>query len=207
MNLFFYKALERIPQGITVALEFVGPLGLSLLLSRKWTDLLWATLAIAGVILLLPLEKTQAYLDPLGVAFALMAGLCWAFYIFFAQRVGSSLGTSAVAMGMCIACLVTFPLGLQKHGSSLFTFQVIPLALGIALLSSVIPYSLELSALKKIPAKTFGILMSLEPVVATLVAYLLAQEKVRASKKVITQSCSLQLHPLVQARAVGKRLS
>jgi inner membrane transporter RhtA len=184
MNLLFYKALEYLPQGITVALEFTGPLGLSLFLSRKKLDLLWAFLAIAGVYFVLPLQSTDAPISGLGVLLALGAGVCWALYILISQKISTTtLGTRSIALGMSVASLVTLPFGLLQKGKELFHLQELPLMIAVALLSSVIPYTLELSAMKKIPTKTFGILMSLEPAIAALVAYLFLNENLNLLQK------------------------
>lgn len=182
MNLLFYKALQSIPQGVTVALEFTGPLGLSILLSRKWTDFLWALLASIGLLTLLPLQATSEALAPIGIAYALAAGLFWAIYIYFGEKVGGIKGSTAIAWGMALASLISLPFGLYTNGLALFNPSLLPIMLAIALLSSVIPYSLELHALKKIPAKTFGILMSLEPALAVLCAYVFLQEKITAQQ-------------------------
>ncbi len=178
MNLCFYKALEYIPQGLTVAIEFTGPLVLACILSKKKMDFLWIALAAIGLVLILPIKNVDTALPPLGILFALAAGFFWALYIYFGKKVGTDLGTSAIALTMCCACLITLPLGLYSQGAHLFQKDHIPLAIGIALLSSVIPYSLELFALKKIPAKTFGVLLSLEPAVAVLSGFLFLSEKI-----------------------------
>lgn len=177
MNLLFYLAIARIPLGIGVALEFTGPLAVALFFSRKRSDLLWVALTIAGIVLLLPDMRSVDALDPVGVALALGAGACWAGYILFGQRAGSlASGGVTVALGMAVAASFLLPLGLFSAGQSLLSWQVIPLAIGVAALSSAIPYSLEMVALKKLPAQTFSVLMSLEPAIAALAGFLFLAE-------------------------------
>jgi inner membrane transporter RhtA len=178
MNLTFYIALQRIPLGIAVALEFVGPLSVALFASRKKMDFLWAALAIVGIILILPLQETSTHLDLIGVTFALIAGLFWGLYIIFGQKIGAALpGGVAVSTGMLVAAVVTLPFGVATEGASLFQVQVLPVALTVALFSSAIPYALEMIALKKMARKTFGIFMSIEPALAALSGFLILSEK------------------------------
>lgn len=169
MNLLFFQALERIPLGVAVALEFVGPLAVALGASRRRRDFLWAALAIAGLGLLLPFNRLSAGLDGLGAAYALAAGACWALYIVFGKRVGGSVpGGIATTLGMTCALALALPIGWAHAGSALFDPRLIPLGLAIGILSSALPYSLEMIALKALPTQTFGILMSLEPAIAAL---------------------------------------
>lgn len=177
MNLLFYLAIARIPLGIAVALEFTGPLAVALFSSRRRLDLLWVALALAGILLLLP-DMTQVdALDPLGVVLALAAGSCWAGYILFGQRAGSlASGGVTVALGMTIAACFLVPIGVATAGSALLSWQVIPLAIAVAALSSALPYSLEMVALKSLPAKSFSVLMSLEPAIAALAGFILLSE-------------------------------
>ncbi|CAM6054839.1 unnamed protein product [Sphagnum tenellum] len=183
MNLLFYEALVRIPLGPAVALEFTGPLSVALLLSRKKKDFLWVTLAAIGLLLLLPTGGTMG-LDLIGCAFALGAGGCWAMYILFGQKAGSSSlsGGRITALGMFAATLVILPVALFQEGLKLFQPSFLPLALAVALLSSAIPYTLEMSVLKKMPAKTFGILMSLEPAIAATLGLIFLSEKLYLSQ-------------------------
>jgi inner membrane transporter RhtA len=171
MNLLFYLALERIPLGITVALEFMGPLTIALAASRRILDFFWALLAVVGILLILPISPTAGKFDLLGVFFAVAAGACWALYILFGQRVGNTLNSArATALGMLVATLLVLPVGLffLPHTNRLLNVQIMPLAFLTGLLSSVLPYLLEMIALKRLPVKTFGVLMSLEPAVAAL---------------------------------------
>lgn len=168
MNLLFYQALDRIPLGVAVALEFVGPLAIALATSRRREDYLWALVAILGLGLLLPINGLSS-LDPVGAAFALGAGGCWALYIVFGKRLGTSLpGGLAATLGMACALAVTFPFGWAHAGPALFAPALLPLGLAIGILSSALPYSLEMVALRALPTQTFGILMSLEPAIAAL---------------------------------------
>lgn len=169
MNLLFYLALDRIPLGIAVALEFIGPLSVALLASRRYWDLFWVLLAIAGIYLVMPLQQASGNLDPLGVFLALGAGVCWAAYIIFGQKAGSSLGGGRVtALGMFVAALIVLPVGMVYGELGSIDMDIMPFALAVAILSSALPYSLEMISLKRLPAKTFGILMSIEPALAAL---------------------------------------
>ncbi len=169
MNLLFYMALGRIPLGIAVAIEFVGPLSVALLSSKKNLDFLWAAMAAIGIILILPLTKISQPVDPLGILYALGAGICWAMYIVFGKKAGSSVHSGTVAaLGMVVAAMFTVPFGIISAGPLLFDKKILPTAVAVAVLSGALPYSLEMFALKKLPTNTFGILMSLEPVFAAL---------------------------------------
>lgn len=177
MNFSFYFALERIPLGVAVALEFTGPLAVAILSSQKKVDYLWAVLAGIGIMLLLPVNVSSQALDPLGMFFALFAGLCWALYIIFGKKAGNDLsGGVAASMGMLIAALIVLPLGVASEGERLLTYSALPLALMVALFGSALPYTLEMFALKKMPQKTFGVLMSMEPAIASLMGLLFLSE-------------------------------
>lgn len=178
MNLLFYLALERIPLGIAVALEFTGPLAVALLMSRKKLDLLWAVLAALGIWFILPHQSSEGALDIIGIFFALGAGVCWALYILFGQRAGQKVqGGTVTAVGMVFASLVTLPFGLIEAGTSLLNWSILPLGILVAILSSALPYSLEMLTLRRIPAKTFGVLMSVEPAVAALIGLIFLKEQ------------------------------
>ena len=172
MNLLFYMALERIPLGIAVALEFTGPLAISILHSKKATDFLWAILAAVGIYLILPVSYSQSSIDLLGAFYALGAGVCWALYIFFGQKAGEGEHTGAVtSLGMLMAALVVLPASFLLSPTPLYTPGTLPKLVLVAVLSSALPYSLEMISLKKLPTKTFGILMSIEPAIATLAGF------------------------------------
>ncbi|MDX2646877.1 DMT family transporter [Streptomyces sp. PA03-1a] len=174
MNLCFYLALARIPLGIAVTVEFLGPLAVALAGSRRWLDAFWALLAAGGVVLLM---EGRGELDLAGFLFALAAGTCWGLYIL----VGAALGRrttegNGLALGMAVAALVAVPFGVTDSGTALIQPWVLAAGLGVALLSSVIPYSLDLEALRRIPPRVFGILMSLEPAMAALVGFVVLHE-------------------------------
>jgi len=171
MNTCFYLALDRIPLGIAVTLEFVGPLGVALALSRHRIDLLWAALAGLGILLLTPLPGSD--LDPLGCALAVLAGGFWAAYILIAERIGRRFpGGQGLALAMVVAgAALLFP-GIAEAGEALLSPALLAGGLAIAILSSVIPYSLELEALRRLARGTFGVLMSLEPAVAATVGFI-----------------------------------
>ena len=177
MNLTFYFALERIPLGLAVTLEFIGPLALSIFLSRKKIDFFWAILAGVGIYMVMPASELSKGLDPIGIFFALFAGFFWAFYIFFGQKASRNIheGT-ATSIGMAFAALVVIPFGLGIDGSKLLDVNILPMGLFVAVLSSALPYTLEMYSLKKMPTKTFGILMSLEPAVALIVGIIFLHE-------------------------------
>ena len=176
MNLLFYYSLARIPLGLAVTLEFVGPLGLALAGSRRWGDVVWALLAAAGIVLIAPWHGRG--LDLLGLTFALAAGGCWAAYIVLGQRTAAVLpGQQAVAIGMLFATLPVLPLGIASGGLFGLTPHLLLLACLLALFSSVLPFSLEMQALRTMPTRTFSILMSLEPVAAVLSGWLLLGER------------------------------
>ncbi len=177
MNLLFYLALERIPLGVAVALEFTGPLAVALFSSRQLLDFVWALLAALGIVMILPLTAVSTELDLLGALFALAAGGFWALYIVFGKKAGEGThGGPTAAVGMLFAALVTFPFGVVDAGAKLLHWQVLPLGLAVAIFSSALPYSLEMVSLKRIPIKTFGILMSLEPMVAALAGAVFLKE-------------------------------
>lgn len=177
MNLLFYLSLKTIPLGIAVALEFTGPLGLALLSSRRLLDFTWIALAVFGLWLLLPTGQSAVPLDPVGMGLALAAGLCWALYIVFGQKAGAEHGKQTVALGTIVAALLVFPIGLWQAGGSLFAPELLPIALTVAVLSSALPYSLEMVALTRLPARTFSTLMSMEPAIAALSGLLFLSER------------------------------
>ena len=182
MNFVFYMALRTLPLGIAVALEFTGPLAVALVGSRRRTDFLWIALAVLGLMFLLPLSRTEGAVDPVGVAFALAAGLCWALYIIFGQKAGRAHGPAASAWGMLIAASFTVPLGLALTGGGILSPAVLPMGFAVAVLSSAFPYTLEMIALRKLATKTFGTLMSLEPAIAALAGLVFLSERLTATQ-------------------------
>lgn len=166
MNLLFYLSLARIPLGVAVTIEFLGPLSVALLGSRRLLDVVWAVMAAGGVVLL---ARSGGDVDLVGVLLAAGAGACWAGYILLSHRLGSrTSGGSGLAAAMVIAAVIAVPFGVAEAGSALLSPAVLLAGLAVALLSSVIPYSLELDALRKIPPRVFGVLMSMEPAVAAV---------------------------------------
>jgi inner membrane transporter RhtA len=179
MNLSFYNAIHRIPLGIAVTIEFVGPLGVALAGSRKPVDLLWVALAVGGIVALTRGETHG--LDGLGAAFALLAGILWAGYILLNARVGRAFerGTG-LALAMCVATLVAAPVGLAQGGSHLLEARSLALGAAVGMLSSAIPYSFELEALRRIATSLFGVLMSLEPAMAALAGLIVLGQSLSA---------------------------
>ncbi len=171
MNTSFYLSLDRIPLGIAVTLEFVGPLGVAFALTRSRGDLVWAALAAAGILLLAP--DLGAGLDALGVALALLAGVFWAAYILLSARVGRAFaGGDGLALAMLVSAVLILPAGIVAGGADLLSAEVLAIGLAVAMLSSAIPYSLELEALRRLPRSTFGVLMSLEPAIAATIGFI-----------------------------------
>jgi len=167
MNLLFYMAIRTVPLGIAVALEFTGPLALAMLSSRQPIDFVWIALAVLGLFALLPLQGARD-IDPSGAIYALGAGTCWAFYIFFGQKAGAGRGSEVVAAAVAIAAILVVPIGIAEAGATLLQPSLIVPGLAIAILSTALPYSLEMAAMTKLPAKTFGTLMSLQPAFGAL---------------------------------------
>jgi len=180
MNLSFYLALARIPLGIAVTVEFLGPLAVALAGSRRWLDAFWGLLAAGGVVLLM---GGRGDLNLVGSLFALAAGTCWGLYIL----VGAALGRhttegNGLALGMSVAALVAVPFGVAHSGTALMRPRVLVAGLGVALMSSAIPYSLDLEALRRLPPRVFGILMSLEPAMAAFIGLIVLQESLHRSQ-------------------------
>ncbi len=174
MNVAFYQSLQRLPIGLCVTIEFIGPLSVALWHSHRRLDLLWVALAAFGIVLLNPFSGE---LDALGVLLALVAGACWAAYIVLGQRLGNVLPSSqGLAMSMAFAALFIAPVGLQDALPAFTDWQLCLSAFGVALLSSVLPYSFEIEALRRMSAKLFGILLSLEPAVAAVCGWLWLSE-------------------------------
>ena len=170
MNSLFYLSIARIPTGVAVAIEFSGPLLVALLHSRRWIDGLWVALAAVGVVLLSPLRTDN--LDPWGVTFALLAGVAWGAYIVLSARMGRVFqGGEGLALSMAVGGLVLLPLGLAADGWTMLSPHILALGLGVAVLASALPYSLEMAALRRLPVHVFGVLLSLEPAIASTVSF------------------------------------
>jgi inner membrane transporter RhtA len=176
MNLTFYESVDRLPLGIAVTIEFVGPLAVAVAGSRSRLDVLWVVLAATGIVLLAS-PWSEAAPDALGVGFALAAGACWAAYIVLAQRSGQHFaGARGLALAMVVATLVPLVPGIVQGGADLLGREVLALGLAAAVMSSVIPYSLETEALRRMPRNVFGVLMSLEPAVAALAGFIVLSQ-------------------------------
>ncbi|MFI5822744.1 EamA family transporter [Streptomyces rishiriensis] len=183
MNGLFYQALDRIPLGVAVTLEVLGPLALSVVVSRRALNLVWAALALAGVFLLGGAGGGGGLgaLDPVGVAFALGAGVMWAAYIVFSARTGRRFPQAdGLALAMAVGALLFLPLGLAESGAKLADPVTLGLGAGVAVLSSVLPYTLELLALRRLPASTFAVMMSLEPALAATAGFLVLDQALSA---------------------------
>ena len=168
MNFFFYLSLRFIPLGVAVALEFAGPLALAMAASRRAIDFAWILMAGVGLLALLPLGIGAKQLDLLGVGCGLAAGACWALYIYFGRKAGAAHGGQTTALGMLIGAIVIVPIGAAEAGTRLISPSILPAALAVALLSSAIPYSLEMLAMPRLPTRTVGVLMSLDPALGAL---------------------------------------
>ncbi len=177
MNLMFYMAINRIPLGIAIAIEFIGPLTVALMLSKKILDLFWAFLAAVGIALILPLSDLQQTLDPIGILFAAGAAVMWGLYIMLGKKAGAILPSGiATSLGVTAAFLFITPFG-ATDALKIFThIPLIPIAMGVGILSTAIPYSLEMTALKKMSPSHFGIFLSMEPAIGSLVGLIFLKE-------------------------------
>ena len=174
MNTSFYLAIDRIPLGVAVAIEFIGPLGLAVIKSRRWLDLLWVALAATGVLLLAPLQGSG--LDPVGLGFAALAALAWSIYILLAQATGKLVpGIAGLAWGMVFGALLLLPIGVGAAGARLLDGRLLAIATVVAALSSA-TYALELMALRRLPVNVFGVLLSVEPMLAAASGFLVLGE-------------------------------
>ena len=188
MNFSIYQAFARIPLGIAVTIEFLGPLGVAVAMSRRVIDLIWVALAGAGVVLLGTAGVSvhggahpHAPAELTGVAFALLAGASWAAYILLSAQTGRRLpGGSGLVIAMAVGSVVVAPVAVASAGARLLRPDVLATGLAIGLLSSVIPYRFELETLRRVPARVFGIWMSLEPAVAALVGVLMLSQVLSA---------------------------
>jgi len=168
MNYMFYLSIQTIPLGIAVALEFTGPLAVALFSSRRPVDFIWVILAVLGLWILLPLGQSVSEIDLTGAALAQGAGACWAIYIVTGQRAGEEHGPATVAIGSLIAAIIFVPVGMAQATESIWQWSVMPIGLAVAILSTALPYSLEMIALTRLPTRIFGTLMSMEPALAAL---------------------------------------
>nr|WP_218862047.1 DMT family transporter [Actinopolyspora biskrensis] len=174
MNASIYQAFERIPLGVAVTIEFLGPLSVAVFGSRRKLDVLWAVLAALGVLLL---SRGEGGLDLVGVGCALLAAVFWACYIIMGAKLGDrTTGGGGLAVGMAVGAALVLPFGVVESNTALLRPEVLVVGLVVALMSSVIPYSMELEALRRIPPRVFGVLMSLEPAVAALAGLVVLRE-------------------------------
>lgn len=180
MNFFFYKALREIPIGIAVAIEFTGPLSVALFYSRRPVDFIWIGLVIIGLLLLLPIGDNVKNVNAKGVIYALIAGFWWAIYIIFGRKVGKDYGLPIISVAMLLAAVIFAPIGIVKEWALFTDPELLPtillFGLGVAILSSAIPFALELVAMTRIPSKTYGLLSSLEPAVGALFGIIFLSE-------------------------------
>jgi inner membrane transporter RhtA len=177
MNLSFYMSLRTIPLGLAIAIEFSGPLVLALIHARRLIHFVWIACAVVGLGMLLPIWSGAHSLDPVGVAFAAAAGVFWALYIVFGKRLSHMHAGQSVALGMSTAALVILPFGIATAGTSLLVPSVLIVGLCVAVASSALPYSLEMIALRHIPKRTFGVLLSGEPAIGALAGLVLLHEQ------------------------------
>ncbi len=175
MNFLFYQSIKTIPLGIAVGLEFTGPLAVALFSSRRKIDFVWISLVVAGLLALVPLTGNSD-IDMTGVLYALGAGVCWAFYIIFGQKAGNYYGTATVGIGAAVAAVIYVPIGIASGGIGIFAPEHLPMAITVAVLTSAMPYALEMMALTRMPAKTFGTLTSLEPAIGAVFGFIILSE-------------------------------
>lgn len=184
MNLLFYLAIRSVPLGVAVALEFLGPLAVALFGSRRAADLIWVVLALIGIVLLMSTQLGVRPIDPLGIVLAMGAGGCWALYIVSGKKAAFYGRGPAVAYGTVVAAALAVPIGIAHAGERLLSMDVVPLALAVAILTSAIPYSLEMVALDRLPTRVFGILTSLEPALASVSGFVFLGEHLSALQMV-----------------------
>lgn len=182
MNLSFYMSIRTIPLGLAIAIEFMGPLSLALVHARRPIHFAWIGLAGLGLYLLLPLGDVSHSLDPTGVAFAGAAAVFWALYIVLGKRTGHLPAGQSVALGMTTAAIIVVPFGLLEAGAALFNPAILGLGLIVAIVSSAIPYSLEMIALRGIPKRSFGVVLSLEPAAGAIAGLLILSEHLALSQ-------------------------
>ena len=195
MNCAFYAAIDRIPLGIAISLEFTGPLGLAAIKSRQWRDGLWALLAACGILLLTPFGSSlggslsgsfggsldSSTINPVGVALALIAGVFWALYILLAAKIGPALpGVEGLSWGLLVGTILLLPIGIATAGGALLDPKLLATGAGVAILSTALPYACEIAALRSIPVKVFGVMLSVEPMMGVLAGFLILGETLSA---------------------------
>jgi inner membrane transporter RhtA len=177
MNMTFYMSLKTVPLGLAVALEFIGPLTVAVVASRRWADVIWVAMAALGIAMLLVMGPTTTRIDPLGAAFSLAAGVFWGLYIVLGKRAGAANPGHAAAYGAVVAAAIVIPVGVAHAGVQLLSPALLPLGLAVGFLTSALPYSLEMVAMARMPARTFGVLMSLEPAIGALSGFIFLHEQ------------------------------
>ncbi len=179
MNSCFYAAIDRIPLGVAISLEFSGPLGLAVLKSQRWLDSLWVILAGIGIVLLTPLSGSTV--DGWGILLALAAGFFWALYILLSAQMGQRLpGIEGLAWALAVSSVLLLPVGIVTAGSALLNPKLLAMGAGVAVLSTTLPYSFEMIALRSLPVKVFGVMLSLEPMAGVLAGFLVLGETLSA---------------------------
>jgi inner membrane transporter RhtA len=178
MNLCFYEAIDRIPLGVAVTLEFIGPLTVALITSRRRLDWIWAGLAAVGIVMLTGGIGGEG-LDPVGVVLALAAGFFWGSYILIGKRMGRAFsGGKGLAVAMAVSAVLTAPFGIVDGGTGLLEPEVLLIGLAVGALSSALPFTLELEAMRRLPSSVFGVMMSLEPAVAAAVGMVMLGQQI-----------------------------
>jgi inner membrane transporter RhtA len=177
LNLLFYMSIRSIPIGVAVAVQFLGPLTVAIATSRRAADLVWVVFAVEGLLMLLPLAHSGSGLDPTGVAYALGAAVCWALYIVFGQMTAGVHPGQATALGMTIASMVVLPFGVAHAGAMLLDPSLLLAGAVVAILSSAVPHSLQMVALRQLPKRTYSIMLSLEPAMSALAAAVVLNER------------------------------
>jgi inner membrane transporter RhtA len=204
MNWSFYEALDRLPLGVAVTIEFLGPLAVAVAGSRRLLDAVWVVLAAGGVGLL-ALRGDHHDIDPVGILLALVAGACWAAYILLSKRVGATFAAlDGLAIALAVGTLLVLPVGLAQGGTVLLHPSVLAGGLAVAMLSSLIPYSLEIMALRRLRASTFGLLMSLEPAFAALAGVIVLSQHLTGILLIaLVMVVTASVGTTVTGRAVG----
>ena len=177
MNLLIYQAFARIPIGIAIAIEILGPLGVVLASARRVIDFVWFVLALVGLGLFIPLETSEASLDPIGILFAIGAAISWASYILVGKKLSSGSTLNTVALGMCVAACIAAPFGILEAGTALLSPSILFAGLMVALFSSALPYPLEMMALKRLPTQLFSMIASASPIIAALCGWIILNEQ------------------------------
>ena len=176
VTLLYYMSLKTLSIGVALALQFTGPLTVAVLSSRRRLDFLWIAFAIGGLVLLLPHTASASPIDPVGAAWALGAGACWAIYILTGRKAGQDHGPAITSLGVAVAAVVALPIGFAHAGAALFQPRILLIGLLVALLSTVASFTFEMFALRRLPTQTYGTLTSAEPAVGAMVGWVVLGE-------------------------------